>query len=271
MSHFYAANGALIDLVPNASHPGEFRDTTISDARKQGLYPSVTTVIQLLNKPMVNIWRVEQGIKATMVTPITAAEMYDPELYEAYIKRMLLASEEYVTHAAEMGTRIHRGISMLLRGDKPDLRVIGMTEARLSVEVVDYLAVNNFVMDESERTFVNHRQGVAGTIDWRGWWNGKRTILDFKTREWEEDKKAGFYDEEAIQLAGYAVGSEETDADRVSLIINRRLGGGIQLKNWSEPTKKDLTPNLTWEGRWKSLLDFYKHKNSYWPERLHVV
>lgn len=271
MSHFYTLEGQLVDLVPNASKPGEYRDTTISDARKQGLYPSVTTVIQILNKPMVNIWRVEQGVKAALANPITREEMYDPEGYLAYIKRMVQLSEEYVKHAQEMGTNVHYGISQLLKGNKLDLMTMPRIEAQLSVNVVDWLFVNNYVMDESEKTFVNKKNGSAGTIDWRGWHNGRRTFIDFKTREWEEGKKCEFYDEEAIQLAGYAVGVEEEDADRVSLVINRRLGGGIEAKNWSEPTKRDATPNLTWNGRWKSLLEFYKHKNSYWPERLHVV
>lgn len=271
MSHFYSADGKLIDLVPNQSKPGEFRETTISDARKLNLLPSVTTIIQIVNKPMVNSWRVEQGIKAAILEPITHPEMYDQELFEAYLKRIYKKSEEYVNHAAEMGTRIHRAISLILKGISPDIRECGPTECALAVNVVDWLFVNNYVMDESERTFVNQKLGFAGTIDWRGWCIGKRTILDFKTREWEDGKNGNFYDEEALQLAGYAVGSGEEDADRVSVIINRRLGGGIEFKNWSVATRKDDTPNLTWNGRWNALLNYYKWKNSYWPERLHVV
>lgn len=271
MAHFYTKDGKLIDKVPNASRPGEFRDTTILDARKQELFPSVTTVIQLLNKEMVNRWRVEQGIKAAISNPITREEMYSPEGYLAYIKRIIDLSEESVKHAQEMGTNIHYGISQLLNGNGINLQTMPRLEATLAVQVIDYLFINNFTMDESEKTFVNEKHGYAGTIDWRGWRGGRRTFVDFKTREWEEGEKCQFYDEEAIQLAGYACGVEEEDADRVSLVINRRLGGGIEEHNWSEATKRDATPNLTWNGRWRSLLEFYKHKNSYWPERLHVV
>ena len=41
---------------------GALRGTDLRDARKQGLVPSVTTVLSVLAKPALETWKVKQGI-----------------------------------------------------------------------------------------------------------------------------------------------------------------------------------------------------------------
>ena len=52
--HWYTATGEPRHTMPKANGDGE-RNTTISDARKLKLYPSVTSILSLFAKPQLNL------------------------------------------------------------------------------------------------------------------------------------------------------------------------------------------------------------------------
>ena len=57
--HWYDRDGKAVFEVPKAKGGG-MRATTIADARKLGLYPSVTTVLGVLDKPQLTDWKLAQ-------------------------------------------------------------------------------------------------------------------------------------------------------------------------------------------------------------------
>ena len=53
--------------VPSAK--GEARATTLRDARKLGLLPSVTNVLGVINKPELVEWKMTQAVLAALTLP----------------------------------------------------------------------------------------------------------------------------------------------------------------------------------------------------------
>src|SRR5690348_10169188 len=103
MGHWYTRAGEPRYSVIGAN--GKERDTTLRDARSLGLLPSVTTVLDCLNKGALVEWKVRQGILAALTTSRREGEDDD-----TFLARILTDSKEQAKQAAEEGTRIHDAI-----------------------------------------------------------------------------------------------------------------------------------------------------------------
>ena len=230
------------------TRPGEYRDTNINDARALGLYPSTTTIISIIEKPSISTYRVEQAIKATMKEP-----MQPDEDFGAYVKRMIRKSEEGRDSAASFGTAIHAAVCNLLGGNRPEHDdVFSLMAIPIAEKVCFWLDTEGYQVDKPEHTFVNERLGWAGTCDWLGSHQGKRVVLDFKSSVFENPRDAQFYREFKWQLASYALGLEEAEADRRVLQISRSQPGVLALQTFTEPEHDDATFLAIWE-TWKRI------------------
>lgn len=247
MAHYYTPDGVLISHVPMKTREGT-RETTIADARKLGLLPSVTTILSCLNKPLLNNWRVEQGVKAALNCAQNPLTYLDPE---GAVKDIVRQSEEYTNWAADWGTEFHAGVSAHLK----DQLWLGRLEIMDKVVAfIHWLDVVGFEVTDSERTFVSLEYGYASTLDLLGTMHGKRILADLKTQDFEEPAKAQFHEEYKWQLAGYALGIGEPDITRMSFVVSRTVPGVVAVKNWSEKegaNERDVEA-------WVHLLNFWK-------------
>ena len=75
-SHWYYPDGTPLHEVPRADGKGT-RPTSLRDARKLGLFPSVTNVLSILAKPGLEAWKQEQAILAALTLPRTENEPLD--------------------------------------------------------------------------------------------------------------------------------------------------------------------------------------------------
>src|SRR5512136_668210 len=66
-AHWYRRDGEPLHSVPSAK--GEPRPTTLRDARKLGLLPSVTNVLGVINKPELVEWKMTQAVLAALTLP----------------------------------------------------------------------------------------------------------------------------------------------------------------------------------------------------------
>ena len=64
-THWYAKDGTPVYEVPRASGEG-MRNTTLRDARKMSLVPSVTTIINIAAKPGLEAWKLNQLLLAAL-------------------------------------------------------------------------------------------------------------------------------------------------------------------------------------------------------------
>jgi hypothetical protein len=66
--HWYDKDGNAVFEVAKAKGGG-MRATTIADARKLNLYPSVTTVLSVLSKPSLDDWKLQQVAERAYSNP----------------------------------------------------------------------------------------------------------------------------------------------------------------------------------------------------------
>ena len=261
MAHWYQPDGTLIAQVPfkDVKRAGEMKDTTLRDARELRLLPSVTTVLQLLDKPQLSRWKQEQALEAVFSGL-------------AHSKQEAIDHVDKIgTDAADLGTAIHYGVSCGLGGVEPFYGSILVRQVvRPIVEgfMNQWYPVSGLRCDKSEHTVVHSELGYAGTIDFLGWLNGVPIIGDFKTRDFtelDESRKSAFwYDEYPLQLAGYDLALEDPALarERWSFVISRQVPGLVAARKWDEETK---WPNSRGNRAWLSLFDTWQHLNNYYP------
>ena len=107
--HWYTEDGQSAHVIIGAN--GKERNTTVADARKLKLLPSVTSVLGILEKPNLTAWKVEQAILSSLTLPRN-----DGEDLTDYAKRCVADSKESTTKAAQHGTDMHVEAENILLG-----------------------------------------------------------------------------------------------------------------------------------------------------------
>lgn len=81
---------------------GKERPTTLRDAKKEKLLPSVTSIIRCAAAPGLERWKSEQVLMAALTT-----DRLPNESEQEYIDRIIKDSQEQALKARERGTQIH--------------------------------------------------------------------------------------------------------------------------------------------------------------------
>ena len=77
--------------------------TTLRDARKLHLLPSVTGILDVLDKPALKTWLRKQAALATLRVP----PRQEAESEEYWLDRVLAEADKQVVSAADLGSEIH--------------------------------------------------------------------------------------------------------------------------------------------------------------------
>lgn len=139
--HWYTPQGEAKHWVEKKDGSGN-RPTTIADARKLGLLPSVTTVLNALAKPALTKWLIDTAVNAVLTTPRQPGE--DLDAFKA--RALTVDAEEEASKARDLGTDIHQAIEDgcagkqvpddLLRVAKPALDFIRSLGEIVASEIV---------------------------------------------------------------------------------------------------------------------------------------
>lgn len=196
-AHWYDRYGQSAHQQPNKT-TGGLRPTTITDARKLKLLPSVTTIQQLLAKPQLERWKLEQVAGQAWESFFVRED--DRLEKDQFVSTIIEQAFKQVEDAADLGTDIHAAIENHFQGRPYDalmgpyvLRVANWAEQ----ESVEFL--------EHELRLVSEEHGYAGITDAviscpRG--NG---ILDFKSRKTKPGQPCTPWETEPMQVAAYFV------------------------------------------------------------------
>ena len=186
--HWYKADGTPCYEI--AGKDGTLRGTTLRDARKLNLYPSVTTVCSVLDKPGLKQYFRREMFSATATTPRLPG-MAD----EDYFAECCKWADEHSLLAREAGTAFHGSMEAHVKG-----KLIPPEHFDLCNKVVCELEKVSvpLMYGKAERSFA-HPAGFGGKIDN----SGDGWVVDFKTKKTLDKKLA--YDQN-IQLAAYAWG-----------------------------------------------------------------
>jgi hypothetical protein len=225
-SHWYHRDGRACHEV-TAKTTGLPRPTTVADARKLNLVPSVTNILNMKAKPALITWLQDNSIRAALETPRNVNE---PE--DAWHSRIAEEADRIGKEAAEWGTLLHEQIEQF----NTDGAFLGTGEILRYVEGYSVWHKENVAeVIYAERSVIGSL-GYAGRLDLYAMMkNGRRAVIDFKSQKLLTKKGPGFYKEWHMQLAAYAAALLE-DGDEppelISVVIPSDAPGPVFEKRW---------------------------------------
>lgn len=238
-SHWYFPDGTPLHEVPRADGKGQ-RPTSLRDARKLGLFPSVTNVLSILAKPGLDAWKQEQAILAALTLPRSEEETLDD-----FAKRVLVDMTSEVGRAADLGSAVHAAIEGYAQGrwlpeDKGVARLFEPARQWFDKEVIAVHSV--------EIATAHLEWGYAGRVDLVATLRstGRPTVIDFKTQKTRRDKDGNFepilHDTWPLQLEAYrmALASRDkglADAAIASVVIGSTDPVPVVVKVWDDADK----------------------------------
>jgi len=248
--HWYTSTGEEMHRIVGAN--GKERNTNLRDARKLNLLPSVTTVMGIMDKPGLNIWKVNQAIMSALTCPILPDETESEWLHRVKTQD----ATEAVTEAANEGTRIH-GIleSYFTKGLVTDIDTDDDLYVVATLDVMKELGKQTWL---PEKACVSDL-GFAGKVDL----HSKDYIVDFKTKDGSLEK-VKCWPEHYRQLAAYRHALNLPKAECLNIFISRdTLIDGL-------PEVKIIkhTPEQSSQG-WKeflAILNVWQVMKKYYPQ-----
>lgn len=223
---------------------GSQRPTTLRDARKLGLVPSVTTILKAAAAPGLQAWKERQILLAALTLP---RQENEPE--DQYIERIFHDSREQGKQAAQHGTDIHAAIQGFYEGTVTNAFVEHVVGCNKKMQ--DYFGDHDWVC---ERPFC-HELGFGGKCDmYTNVANG--IVIDIKTKDFDTDT-VDAYDEHLMQLAAYRVGLGLPQSRCANVFVSRTVPGLTVIHEW---TQKDLARG--WE-MFHALLVFWQAKTGH--------
>lgn len=220
--HWYRKDGAPQYTV--TAKNGEQRPTTLRDARKLDLVPSVSTIMSCAAKPGLEAWKLNQMLLAALTLPRAPEESED-----SYVKRIVNDSKEHAKMAAERGTEVHTALEKWYEG----VVIAPFAEHQMGVAE----AIKQHFGDltwETEKSFA-HESGFGGKTDLHSR-DGDGVVVDFKTKEFTSetmDKVEG-YDEHVMQLSAYRTGLKLPNARCANVFVSVTEPGLVKIVEWDQ-------------------------------------
>lgn len=249
--HWYYRDGQSCHEVPNKSKGG-MRPTRITDAKKLGLLPSVTTLFKALAKPELDQWKLKQVILQAIKQPHSPRE---PK--EAYITRIIEDAFKQVDDAADLGTNIHLALENHFQGKSYDKAY------KVYVDAVEKWAVENKVtFEKHELRLVCGEYGYAGTTDARIRVEDREGYgtLDFKSRKSKPEYPMSPWATEPMQIAAY--GHVEGSDFGVNVYISTVEAGRVEAV-WYDKPRLDREFEA-----FKHVIAVWQHFNNFYPNAL---
>jgi hypothetical protein len=182
--------------------------------RENELYISITTMLGHFQKKSIYEWRQRVGSEE---------------------------ADRISKESSSNGTRMHSATELYLDG-KDYSKYVKTEDEKNQFDILK-THLDNYLQETwyQEETLYSHRLGVAGRVDCIGLYNGKPTIIDFKTsrkfkkREWIKHyfMQTTFYAMAFYEMTGYPIHD-------IAILISVDKGKELQVytdkvKNWMNP------------------------------------
>jgi len=257
--HYYDIDGNPRHTMPNKSKPGQTRATTLADAKKHKLFPSVSAYLKMLAAPGLDNWKMEQLIEACYNEAIGCSNQRFTDYIDEYAARVKEAAFTQVGDAADLGTKIHAALERYytaeeLPEDDEQLRA-------MVLRTTDRVRGLGVKVIHAEKVLVAPRYGYAGTTDIIFERDGAG-VLDFKSKRTQPGKKIFSADSHPMQIAAYWQawfddGDFPPDAQGINVYISTTEPGRIEVVEYD-----DIALSKAW-GAFKACLELYRYSTGY--------
>ena len=226
-AHWYSQKGEPWHTITGAD--GEERPTTLRDARRLNLVPSVTTVQKIKARDGLERWFREQMLLSALTLPKRPDESLDD-----YAKRVSEDAWEQVRKAGERGNAIHAALEDFTRTGKPT----GYSVECLAVHEAIQARYPGVQIDP-ERTFC-HPNGFGGQVDASDplWGRTCGWIGDYKSKEFhlvgKKPHKKLWWPDMAAQLGAYRQGIGLPRAICCNIFVSVTSPGDVYIHEWPE-------------------------------------
>lgn len=240
--HWYALDGTPAYEVVGKN--GAMRNTTLRDARKLNLVPSVTMIMNCAAAPALENWKRNQLLMSALTLP-----RLPEEGTQAFADRIIADSQAQAVAARDLGSAIHGCIEKRLMG-QTDIEFAEHVQGAIT-SLDDWCGCVNI---RPEKSFA-HPIGFGGKCDVHK--NG--FVADFKTKDFDENNLPATYDNHAMQLAAYREGFGLTHARGAIIYVSTKIPG---LTHLVEVSQDEL--DRGWE-MFQALLTYWQKKNRFSP------
>ena len=206
--HWYDHDGKPRHTLPTKKGAKNAeRATTIRDARKLGLLPSVSGILGVIAKDSLTNWQIDKIIDAcwsfsaddTTVTLDVYAEKVKDAAFAEVRAAMDVGTKVHAAIEAYLTTGFYDGHEKLLLPDGRNMDVHELVEPAL-----DAITKLNITPIASEKVLVSSQWGYAGTTDMLfEAADEQRGVLDIKTKKTREGESIYEPEQHAMQIAAY--------------------------------------------------------------------
>lgn len=223
--HWYTLDGQAAHTQATKTKGAKpTRSTTLADAKRIGLLPSVSAYTRMLAAPYLERYKMLEVAKACYACPPSGGESYDD-----YAKHILEKSGKDGSGAAQVGTQVHAAIDLYFTDPEhymacPDIVCQDGREVTADSFVLPAIAkIDGLGLEvkSTESILVNAAYGYAGTTDMIFTHKNLCGILDFKTKRTHEGEPVISGDTHAMQIAAYHAaywGADDGDAIGVNAV-----------------------------------------------------
>lgn len=212
MSHWYTKSGQAMHKVPGKTVAE--RDTTITDARKMGLLPSVSGITKVWANPGLDRWKQTATIDATLNhcrddwTGDWAT--FKPHENDEFYGEVCARANDGMNAASDLGVRIHAAIEANLTNSPWIPKELVQLSSGKWIEIrelvdpaLDKLGDLFLTPVESEKIIVCPSHGYAGQMDMAFTQGEIAGVLDFKSTKTKPGKKIDVRQGQSMQIAAY--------------------------------------------------------------------
>ena len=151
-------------------------------------YPSVTTVLSILSEDGIAAWRARVGEEE---------------------------ANRISTRASNRGTKVHEVIESYVANEFNNAYMPNVMQMFYDIKpIIDMSLTKVYAL---EAPLYSKHLGIAGTVDCIGVWNGKNSVIDWKTSKKLKKKKwiSGYF----MQCAAYAIMWEERTGMPITQLV----------------------------------------------------
>ena len=151
-------------------------------------YPSVTTVLSILSEDGIAAWRARVGEEE---------------------------ANRISTQAANRGTKVHEVIESYVANEFSNMYMPNVMEMFYDIKPIIDMSLTKVYAQEAP--LYSKHLGIAGTVDCVGVWNGKNSVIDWKTSK--KLKKKEWISGYCMQCAAYAIMWEERTGMPITQLV----------------------------------------------------